>query len=390
MNSADFASLLCSRLCHDLVGPVGALYNGVELLVDEHDEALQEEGSPTWHARDVLIERCRRGRIPLLAVSPCPTVTAIEVLGAPVRPPADRERAGWPIVEVIDRRDEAPWTRSLITSELIGHLREPERTVVCVTNTPGRSALLACRACRQLARCSRCDAAVGMSAADTLDCRRCATSRPAVCAACGASRFANLRPGVSRLVEELAAASGRPTVAVTGAGGPDLVPSADIYVGTEAVLHRVGRADTVAFLDFDRELLAPRYRAGEQAFGLLARAARLVGRRELAGRLLVQTFIPDHLVLQAARFADPGRLASAERATREQLGLPPFGAFAQISGRGAGEYVASLPTGAVRLSPVGPDEWLAAADDWMDLGRALRRGTRPAGSRLRIAVDPPR
>jgi len=41
MNSADFASLLCSRLCHDLVGPVGALYNGVELLVDEHDPEMR-------------------------------------------------------------------------------------------------------------------------------------------------------------------------------------------------------------------------------------------------------------------------------------------------------------------------------------------------------------
>lgn len=359
------------------------------VLLDEHDEALQEEGSPTWHARDVLIERCRLAGVPILAVSPCPTLTAVELLGAPLRPPADRERAGWPIVEVIDRSDEEPWKRSLLTSELIAHLRDGSRTVVCVSNTTGRSALLACRACRELARCARCEAAVSMGEADTLGCRRCGLQRPAVCARCGAGRFANLRPGVSRLAEELTAAAGREAVLVAGATN-SRPPAAGVYVGTEAVLHRVSQADTVAFLDFDRELLAPRYRAAEQAMALLARAARLVGRRELGGRVLVQTFTPEHAVLQAARFADPGRLLDAERPTRKLLGLPPFGALAEVSGSGAAEFVASLSVESLRIAPVADREWLIAAADWITLGTALSAGTRAPGSRLRVAVDPPR
>lgn len=359
------------------------------VLLDEHDEALQEEGSPTWHARDVLIERCRRARVPLLAVSPCPTLTATESLGAPVRPPADRERAGWPIVDVVDRGDEDPWKRSLLTSQLIEHLRDEARTVVCVSNTTGRSALLACRACRELARCVRCDAAVAMGEPDVLSCRRCGLDRPAVCSRCGAARFANLRPGVSRLAEELSAAAGRPAVLVAGSTS-ERPPAAGVYVGTEAVLHRVDRADTVAFLDFDRELLAPRYRAGEQALALLARAARLVGRRELGGRILVQTFTPEHPVLQSARFADPGRLADAERPTRQLLGLPPYGALAEVGGKGAEEFVGSLDRSGLRISPSGDNEWMISADDWMTLGSALSHGTRPPGGRLRIAVDPPR
>ena len=105
-----------------------------------------------------------------------------------------------------------------------------------------------------------------------------------MCQRCGGSGFANLRPGVSRLREELEAAAGRPVVAVTGPDRARPAP-ADIYVGTEAVLHRVDRADVVAFLDFDRELLAPRYRAVEQALALLAKAARLLGPRRRGGRL---------------------------------------------------------------------------------------------------------
>lgn len=358
------------------------------VVLDEHDEALQEEGSPTWHARDVLIERCRRAGVPLLLVSPAPTLTAIE-WGALVRPPHERERAGWPIVEIVDRTDEEPWKRSLVTSDLIRHLRDHDRRVVCISNTTGRARLLACRNCRELTRCERCDAAVVEDDTGELVCLRCDQRRPPVCSACGASRFANLRPGVTRLREEIEAAAGRPTSLVTGAGWEG-DPSAPVVVGTEAALHRVDRADTVAFLEFDREVLSPRYRAGEQAMALLVRAARLVGPRERGGRIVVQTFLPRHEVVQAALLADPGRLADQERERRQLLGLPPYGAYAEVSGAGSDEYVDSLsPTDGVVV--VGSDgEYVARSHDWMALGATLRAGVRPPGSRLRIAVDPPR
>ena len=358
------------------------------VVVDEHDEALQDEGSPTWHARDVVIERCRRAGASVLLVSPCPTLTAIE-WGPVTRPPHDRERKGWPIVEVIDRTDEEPWKRSLLTSELIRHLRDHTRRVVCISNTTGRARLLACRQCRELTRCERCDAAVIQVDDGSLVCLRCDTVRPPVCLACGAGRFANLRPGVNRLREELEAAANRPAVLITG-DGPDRPAEAGVYVGTEAALHRVDRADTVAFLDFDRELLAPRYRAAEQALALLVRAARLVGPRDRGGRIIVQTFLPHHDVVQAALLADPGRIVGGEQERRRMLGLPPYGAYAEISGSGSDEFVAGLePTPGVTIAGDG-EQYVARADDWMELGRVLTAGERPPGSRLRIAVDPPR
>ncbi len=358
------------------------------VVIDEHDEALQEEGSPTWHARDVLIERCHRAGASLLLVSPAPTLTALE-WGPLTRPPHDRERAGWPIVDVIDRTDEEPWKRSLLTSELIRQLRDAERTVVCVSNVTGRARLLACRQCRELARCETCDAAVVLDDAGRLSCLRCLTVRPQVCLRCGGGRFANLRPGVTRLREELEAAANRPVVLVTG-NGPERPPAAGVYVGTEAALHRVERADTVVFLEFDRELLAPRYRAGEQAMALLVRAARLVGPRARGGRVLIQTFVPDHDVIRSAVLADPGRMVASERERRRSLALPPFGAYAEISGVGSDEFMATVPTaGGVQVA--GADgAWVARAGDWMTLGRALSAGIRPVGARLRVAVDPPR
>jgi primosomal protein N' (replication factor Y) (superfamily II helicase) len=363
--------------------PCPGLAAGV--VVDEHDEALQEEASPTWHARDVVVERCRRAGAPFVLVSPAPTVTAT-TLGPLVRPSVERERAGWPIVEVVDRRDEDPRHRSLVTSALIRHLRDHAERVVCVTNATGRARLLACRSCSELARCERCGAAVGLDDAGRLTCPRCSAMRPAVCLRCGGGAFANLRPGVTRLREELEAAAGRPCVAVTGRStGP--VPEAGVYVGTEAVLHRLPSADVVAFLDIDRELLAPFHRAAEHALGLLVRGARLVGPRARGGRLLLQTAIPDHEVVRAALLADPGRVTDAETRRRRELRLPPFGALAAVSGRCAGEFVASLH--GVEVGG-GDDRFLVRADDDMTLGAALRAGVRPPGARLRIAVDPPR
>lgn len=364
------------------------------VVIDEHDDAMQEERSPTWHARDVVVERARRIGALVIATSPCPTVSGVAAVGGVVsRLAVDAERAGWPIVDVVDRSGEEPWRTSLVTSPLITALRRADATVVCVHNTPGRARILACRACSALVRCERCDAAVALDDDGQLVCRRCTLARPPVCQACGASAFANLRPGVTRLREELEAAAGRPVVAVTGADR-DPPAEAGVYVGTEAVLHRVARADVVAILDIDTELLAPRYRAAEQAMALITRAARLVGPRSRGGRLLLQTFVPDHDVIRAAALADPGRLLGPERDRRRMLALPPFSALARVSGPGRDDVLAPLRTDdRVSVADSGSAA-LVRADDWNDLGNALVAAShhldRDRSRRVRIEVDPAR
>ncbi len=349
------------------------------VVVDEHDEALQEERSPTWHARDVVVERAARAGAPVLLVSPCPTVNGLAAVGERVaRPAIDDERAGWPLVEVVDRSRDEPWKTSLVTSPLVAHLRAPDRVVVCVHNVPGRARIIACRACRALTRCEVCEAAVGVADDGSLVCPRCATARPAVCLHCGGSAFANLKPGVTRLREELEAAAGRPVVAVTRGDEEPPAPSG-VYVGTEAVLHRVPHADVVAFLDIDTELLAPRYRAAEQAMALLVRGARLVGARAQGGRLLVQTFLPRHEVVQAVLLADPGRLveperdpAAAARATAVRRPGGPVGSR-QRRGRGCSAVCSRDRCGRARAQLHGPRRRLGRARS------GPRRGPPPEG-----------
>ena len=355
------------------------------LVLDEHDEAHQEERTPTWHARDVVAERCRRAGVPAVFISPMPTLVAVEELAGPsgvVHPPTERERAGWPSIDVIARTDEDPWKRSLLTSPLIQRLRDHGLRIACVSNTTGRARVLACRTCRELIRCENCDAAVALDDDGQLACARCGATRPAVCQSCGGTRFANLRPGVTRLREELEAAAGRPVVSVTGADG-ERPPRADVYVGTEALLHRIDPVDTVVFLEFDSEMLAPRMRASEQALALVVRAARL------APEVMIQTFHPDHEVVRAARTANPNVVVEGERSRRRALGWPPFGAVASVTGAYADDLVDGLDRSLVDVGGSAGD-WIVRARSWEQLGNALRFVERPSGARVRVEVDPPR
>jgi primosomal protein N' (replication factor Y) len=224
--------------------------------------------------------------------------------------------------------------------------------------------------------------------AGALRCQRCDEVRPAVCAVCDSTRFKSLRIGVTRATEELSALSGVAAVEVTSASEPSAARGARLVVGTEAALHRVGRADAVAFLDFDQHLLAPRFSAGEESIALLARAARLVGTREGGGRILTQTRIPDHEALQAVLHADLGLLAGPERALRQLLGLPPFEAIATLRGPGATAYAQSLRTvRGISVSAMENDRWLVKAPDHGAMSDALAQVDRPA-ERLRVEVDP--
>jgi primosomal protein N' (replication factor Y) len=197
--------------------------------------------------------------------------------------------------------------------------------------------------------------------------------------------------GVSRAREELEALLGEPVVEVTGADAGRELSAGSIYVGTEAVLHQVERASLVAFLDFDQELLAPRYRAAEEALALVVRAGRLVGGRRGSGRVLVQTRAPEHPVIRAALHADPDRLATAEQEQRRALRWPPYSAMAEVSGAGAATYIERLgnPLGVEVRGPL-DGRWLLRSPDHQTLCDALAAVERPPSSagRLRVAVDP--
>ena len=356
------------------------------VVLDEHSESLQSEQTPTWHARDVALERARQMGAPAVLVSPVPT---LEALASGELRTVDRsaERDGWPAVDVLDRRLEDPVRGGLFAEGLRDRLLAADGRVAVVLNRKGRGRLLACGSCGELARTS--DQKTPMRLVDAeLVAVDGSERRPVVCAECGSTVLRILRMGVTRAREELAALTGEPVGEVTSEAGT-LGPER-IVIGTEAVLWRLPSAAMVAFLDFDQELLAPRQRASEQALALLARAAKLAGGRRDGGRLVIQTRQPGHPVVEAAVRADPSIVASIEQDRRRALGLPPYGAQARVSGPGAESFIAALRQAEeteVRVRGPLDGSFLLRADSHEPLLDLLARTPRPA-ERLRLEVDP--
>ncbi len=376
------------------------------VVLDAHDESYREESAPTYSAVDAVSERARRDGVLCVLTSPAPPV--VLSAGRPVVSlPAALEKAGWATLQCVDRRGADPH-EGLFSAEFVrlahavlddAALLAERGPLVCVFNRIGRARLLACVRCGELAQCTRCGAAV-RQVEGGLRCPRCEEERPLVCAACGGLRLKTLRVGVSRLREEVAALLGAEVAEVSAVEG-GAADGAPVLMGTEAVLHRVRRASAVVFLDIDLHLLAPRFSATDETVALLARASRLVGPRHAgpeSSRILVQTRVPDHPVLQALVRGAPDLLTAEEEAMRRQAALPPFVALALVSGPLAPTYLEHVralagstdpsPSTAPTISELPDDRFLIRAEDHRVLCDLLAEVPRPSGRGLRIEVDP--
>ena len=385
------------------------------VVLDEHDEAYQGEAAPTWNARDVAVERARCDGARCLLVGPMPSPDALSSASSVATAPRPDEREAWPRVQIADRRQDDPATGEWC-GEALAELLRSDDTLVCVLNRLGRARLAYCASCGELARSRMSGRALRLENQQFIDPDG-GEVRPAVCEFCGATKFRRARVGVKGVAEEMERLARRPVTQIVGGVAPDATGASTgpgaadggagassrrqqprpqtrqpaLYIGTEAVLHRVPSADAVVFVDFDQELTAPRYRAGEEAFALLVRAARLVGPRTSGGSILVQTRLPAHPVLVAAAQADPSDWLRAEIEHRSAMRQPPAAAWALVSGAAAPGYIDSLSAGlhASSLDIAGPADgtWRIRSDDSDTLLNALATAERPSG-RLRVAVDP--
>ncbi len=297
------------------------------VVIDEHDEALKEERSPSWDATSVAVERARRAGVPIVCTSPVPSAESHMRWNGRFGVVSSAKK--WPTVTVEDL-SELSVSGSLLGRALLSAARDGSAVTLAVLNTKGRSKLVVCSSCASTQRCHDCRALLEETE-DGMRCGRCRTTGPSVCVACGRTAFRSLKAGTAGLCTQIERSTGTRPVEVT-AETPLEALAGGLFVGTEAVLRRVDHADTVIFCDIDRDLGAPRITAPREVLADVARAARVVGAR---GSVVIQTRDVSHPVVVALTSPDPdaavAEYLAGDVATREALGLPPFSTLVTIS-----------------------------------------------------------
>ena len=350
------------------------------VVIDEHEEAFHEERVPTWWAPEIAVERGRSAGIPVVLVSPCPSARAVMLHGEPTRVAAG---SGWPEITVVDLND-VPVGSSLLTGPLLDAVKGSARSTLCVLNTKGSARMMVCASCRTLQVCPACSTTEGAEG-DQLVCPACAHARVGACLDCGRTKMSTVRAGTAKLRDELAANSRLPVREVT-ATTADLGGEAQVYVGTEALLHRVSSAGTVVFLDVDRDLSAPRMTSGREVLAAVARASRIVGS---SGRIIIQSRQTAHPLLVALASGTTDEWRRADTALARSLGLAPFVSVAVITLPDGADVPAVTGHPSVQWTPTGSGI-LARSTDHAAL-LAFVDGVRSAvDGRVRVAVNPAR
>ena len=355
------------------------------VIIDADDEAYRSSAAPTWEAVTLLRERCRREAAPLWCTSVFPSPALLDRGG--YQKEGDLV-AGWPRVDVVDRRTSDPrdglLSRMVVDAAHRALETDEPVAVVVILQRLGSGRLLACVKCGELVRCVICDQAEEEQG-EELSCAARHERRARFCRHCGSTNLKRVRAGVTTLARDVSAQLAQPVSEITA--GADLgVPLARVVVGTEATWQRVRRCALVVFVDFDQYLLAPRASARRAAVIAVAKAGRLVGsRREARGHVVLQTRRGEDGVVQSLVSADFDVLIQDDVATAKLLTLRPYGAGAEVSGDGAEEFVAGLREESVSVHP-SPSGYEVRAPDVATLTSALQRVERPT-TKFRVAVD---
>jgi len=377
---------------HVVIGARSALFAplpdiGLVILDEEHDDSYKQSPPippPYYHTRDTAIQLMRITRGTVLLGSATPDVVTYfkaergdyRLLRLPDRIIAHRERiaeqtrrlnaptaryhpiaatdavsAELPAVRVVDMRQELrAGNRSIFSRALRTALNEVlargEQGILFL-NRRGTATFVMCRDCGYIAQCPRCNTPLtyhGPRAA--LICHYCGYTRSqiAACPDCGSSRIKHFGRGtelIERAVQEEFPAAhtirwDRDTA--TGREAHEIIlrefseGHADILIGTQMIAKGLDlpHVTLVGIMSADTALGLPDYRAGERAFQLLTQVAGRAGRGPLGGRVILQSYLPEHYAVQAAAQHDYDTFYRQEIAYRQAQMYPPFRRLARI------------------------------------------------------------
>ena len=339
-----------------VVGPRSAVFApvrnlGVIVVDEEHEHTYKQSESPRYHARDVAVVRGRLERAVVILGTATPSMesylNATEGKYDLVELPMRIDAGPLPEVEIVDMRDEPPVDSegafSRVLAVAVGETLDQGKQVILFLNRRGYASFVQCMSCGHSERCSECNVSLTYHATDrTMRCHYCGASAPAPdkCPKCGGHNLRFGAPGtqrVERAVRELfpeasLARMDQDTTTRHGSHwrilGDFAERKTDILLGTQMIAKGldfpgVGLVGVVAA---DVGLNLPDFRAGERTFQLLTQVAGRTGRGVERGRVVVQTYVPDHYTIALAQAQDYSPFFEREVSERRGVGLgyPPY------------------------------------------------------------------
>jgi len=328
---------------------------GLIVVDEEHDGSYKQEEGVCYHARDMAVVRGKIENIPVVLASATPSLeTLVNVQSGKYRVRHLPDRHGdaqMPDIAVIDLRSQPPargrWLSPPLVEALTGTLAAGEQAMLFL-NRRGYAPLTLCRSCGHRLQCPDCQAwLVEHRARRQMVCHHCGfwIPPPSVCPQCGQTDcFAACGPGIERIAEEMALLF---PDARLGVMASDMIASPlqadrlvkdmterriDVLIGTQIVAkgHHFPLLTLVGVVDADMGMEGGDLRAGERTWQLLSQVAGRAGRARHPGRVMLQTWYPEHPVIQALARSDRDGFLTSERQSRLAAGMPPFGRLAAV------------------------------------------------------------
>jgi primosomal protein N' (replication factor Y) len=338
---------------------------GLVVLDEEHETSFKQDTAPRYHARDVAIARAKIEGVPLVLGSATPSLESWHRAQSGEYRLVDMPRRvlnrPMPVVGTVDLRDEVHRRRSkgAIARPLhiaISAALAQDGQVILLLNRRGFATHIQCPACGNVVRCPDCDIALTHHRDQEIAiCHYCDYQVPAP-NECPKCNFAGIRYsglGTQKLEAEVrarfpgVACLRMDTDSMQGRGSHEKALAAfrsgkvRILLGTQMIAKGLDfpNVTLVGVINADTALHLPDFRAAERTFHLVTQVAGRTGRGERGGRVLVQTFSPEHPAIQAAVRHDYQGFAHQELPIRRMLGYPPFASMVRLVVRGPSETI---------------------------------------------------
>jgi primosomal protein N' (replication factor Y) len=339
---------------------------GLVVLDEEHETTFKQETAPRYHARDVAVMRCQAEDVPLVLGSATPSLESWHRAQSGRYQLVDLPRRVFgrplPAVGTLDLRDDANtrFSRGSISRNLHAAIEKSlaaDGQVILLLNRRGYSTHIQCPACGMVLACPHCEIALTHHRTEEIAlCHYCDHQVPAP-NECPECHFRGIRysgQGTQRLEAEVRArfpkarALRMDTDSMRGRQAHQRALDAfrkgevRILLGTQMIAKGLDfpNVTLVGVINADTALHLPDFRAAERTFQLVTQVAGRTGRGEKGGRVLVQTYNPDHPAILAAVRHDYAAFAAGELPARKMLGYPPFSSMIRLVVRGPKEEVA--------------------------------------------------